>query len=225
LELYKRLFDTLATDNFDYRRFYTHLGVEPEEHFSELFQGELAALCVANGMSEAVQTATLGGLCVLLRERFITLGKTETQLELVYRYRDRTSSPSSSDGEQPGMGAARTQTAAKGSVVETELALAVELSLDNGDAAADQADVFSQPTSLPTRPDDNDARATSSSHRRRPRRKRKKSPDHHQAGTVIGVDVFNYDGPALDDFLTDMARLWSGEREARGVEMDEVNKC
>src|ERR1700694_1123820 len=92
LELYKRLFDTLATDDFDYCRFYSHLDVDPDEPFSEHFQSELAVLCIANGLSEAAQITNLSGLCTLLRERFITLGKTETALELVYRFRDRSSS-------------------------------------------------------------------------------------------------------------------------------------
>jgi hypothetical protein len=309
LELYKRLFDALATDDFDYPRFYSHLDMDPDTPFSDAFQSELAAFALSDSghMSEVANRMTLGALCELLRERFLTVGKSEMSLELVYRYRDRESSPSSSsssDGETGGEqdeattttppqaggegesklseGATTTTTPPQAGgegesklSEEAELAAAIELSLDNGDASTttitDQADVFASPTSLlrtttrrPSSPEPEET-TTSEQHRREQRRQQQRPPpnkkrprqrhdrgrgsrggssrrrirrpetaEQHrhrrvsildQAGTIIGVDAFDYDSSALDVFLADMTQFWSGEREPRGVEIDEVNKC
>lgn len=44
-------------------------------------------------------------------------------------------------------------------------------------------------------------------------------------GRVIGTRSFEYDGKALDPYVQDVMKWWRGEREPRGVEIEDAVKC
>jgi exonuclease V len=44
-------------------------------------------------------------------------------------------------------------------------------------------------------------------------------------GEVIGQKSFLYDGDTLDTYLQDAFLWWRGEREARGVDIEDAYKC
>lgn len=44
-------------------------------------------------------------------------------------------------------------------------------------------------------------------------------------GSVVGTRSFGYEGRELEGYVRDVMRWWKGEREPRGVEIEEAEKC
>lgn len=44
-------------------------------------------------------------------------------------------------------------------------------------------------------------------------------------GKIIGITDFQYDGQFLDDYVTKVIKLWKGEREPVGVDIEDSGRC
>jgi len=50
-------------------------------------------------------------------------------------------------------------------------------------------------------------------------------PKVARAGDIVGVTTFSYDVEMLDDYLESAVEFWRGDREPRGVEVEETWRC
>lgn len=52
-----------------------------------------------------------------------------------------------------------------------------------------------------------------------------KPSNRFQSGTVIGTKQFKHSDAMLDTHITDVLQWWHGEREPRGVAVEDTSRC
>jgi len=205
LMLYKKLFDTLAKDEFQWDFFLAFHGVEKETILSDHFIVQILPIFLSVHNMAALPTSwSLEAICEVLRQAFLTIGPLQENMELIYRSRTAKKT-------KPKKGKGKSKKA-EDSPIEPIVIIDDEAAdvVASGSAAVEEEEIESQaivPIALPP--------ATPKSSQSR--RSAPNSSPEGDVGRVIGVEKFMYDETELDAWTGDMLSFWRSQREARGV--------
>lgn len=192
LMLYKKLFDTLAKDEFDWNKFLAVHNVEKETMLSDHFIIQIIPIffSISNFVSPPAEYS-VNSICEVLRTAFLCIGPLQDILELIYRSRT-----------------------AKKKKKKTKKVTAVEpVVLD------DEADIAADGVPAPVE-DEIESQATVPVALATPKTSQASTVSaEEEVGRIIGTEKFHYDESLLDAWCVDMLAFWRSEREVRGVSL------
>lgn len=90
--LYKYLFDVHGASALDWRRFWDHIRLGPDDALSDSFLDQTKAICLGSGLEALLDVKSVGGLAEYLQSLHDEIGILQDELELVYRWRGSSSS-------------------------------------------------------------------------------------------------------------------------------------
>ena len=197
LMLYKFLFDIHSCKQFDWARFYTHIGLQPEDTFSTAFIDQTSMVFQGLAIDRPFTVATLGDLAEILQKLHQELGTLQDDLELVYRWRgpvNRSSSKHSSI-KRGSHGISEDLVFNNASNAATEGSNPAPLDPAASPQPEPEHEPSTAPANFPSMQDMSD-----------------KAEDikAEEEGSVIGTEKFSYNGEKLREYLLDALSFWKG---------------